>query len=210
MDKEIFDKFSKFINENKAKRKFVQTVELAINFKGLDFSNQANRLNMEIVLPKSKGKITNVVVFADKRDITEKAKQLGAKEIISSNAIPSIANDKIKRNELLLNDLLAESGLMPVIAKNLGQFLGPRNKMPKPLIGNIENVFKNLSSSITLKSKGKYLPTIHCVVGTENMDVKDIADNIDAILNSVSKKLGKQTIKSVYTKLTMSNALKLI
>lgn len=210
MEKDIFDKLNKFITENKSKRKFIQSVELAINFKGIDFSNQLNRINMEIILPKSKGKITNIVVFADKKDISEKALQYGAKQIINSNEIPSIANDKIKRNELLSYNLLAEPGLMPIIAKNLGQFLGPRNKMPKPLIGNIEKIIKDLSSSIILKNKGKYLPTIHCVVGSENMDAKDIAENIDSILNNLSKKIGKQNIKSVYTKLTMSSSLKLI
>ena len=161
MEKEIINKLEKFINENKSKRKFTQSVELAINFKGIDFANQLNRINIQVILPKSKGKTTSILVFADKKEISEKVLQLGAKQIINSNEIPSIANDKIKRNELLSYDLLAEPGLMPIIAKNLGQFLGPRNKMPKPLIGNIEMIIKDLSSSIILKSKGKYLPTLH-------------------------------------------------
>lgn len=210
MDKEIIDKLEKFIDENKSKRKFIQSVELAINFKGIDFANQLNRINMEVILPKSKGKITSIVVFSDKTEISEKVLQLGAKKIISSSEIPSIANDKIKRTELLSYNLLAEPSLMPIIAKNLGQFLGPRSKMPKPLIGNIETIIKDLSSSIILKSKGKYLPTLHCVVGNEKMDVKDISENIDAVLNNLLKQIGKQNIKSVYTKLTMSNALKLM
>ncbi len=210
MEKEIINKLEKFINENKSKRKFIQSVELAINFKGIDFANQLNRINIQVILPKSKGKITSIIVFTDKTEISEKVLKLGAKQIINSSEIPSIANDKVKRNKLLSYNLLAEPSLMPIIAKNLGQFLGPRNKMPKPLIGNIETIIKDLSSSITLKSKGKYLPTLHCVVGSENMSVKDISENIDAVLNNLLDQIGKQNIKSVYTKLTMSNALKLM
>ena len=210
MEAKTLEALEKFISDNKSKRKFTQSVELAINFKGIDFSNQQNRLNLDVTLPKGKGKSTNIIVFADKRDISEKARTLGAKQVIPSQEIPSISNDKVKRNELLKYDLLAEPGLMPIIAKNLGQFLGPRNKMPKPIIGDMEKLFQNLSGSITLKSKGKYLPTIHCVVGNETMPVNDIAENIDSVVNALVKKVGKPAIKSVYTKLTMSSAIKLM
>ncbi len=210
MEQKTLDILDKFITDNKAKRKFTQSVELAINFKGIDFSNQQNRLNLDVVLPKGKGKVTNLIVFTDKRDVSDKAMSLGAKQIISSAEIPSLSNDKIKRNELIDYTLLAEPSLMPIIAKNLGQFLGPRNKMPKPIIGDMEKMFQSLSSSITLKNKGKYLPTIHCVVGNETMSINDIAANIDSVINALIKKLGKPSIKSIYTKLTMSNAVKLM
>ncbi|MCL4381197.1 MAG: 50S ribosomal protein L1 [Candidatus Marsarchaeota archaeon] len=210
MEAKALEALDKFISDNKSKRKFTQSVELAVNFKGIDFSNQQNRLNLDVLLPKGKGKSTNIIVFADKRDVSEKARSLGAKQVISSAEVPQISSDKVKRNELLEYDLLAEPSLMPIIAKNLGQFLGPRNKMPKPIIGDMEKLFQNLSGSITLKSKGKYLPTIHCVVGNEAMAVQDIAENIDSVVNALVKKIGKPSIKSVYTKLTMSSAIKLM
>ena len=50
-----YAEFEKFIEENKGKRKFEQSVELAINFKGVDFSKQANRLSLDILLPNGKG-----------------------------------------------------------------------------------------------------------------------------------------------------------
>jgi large subunit ribosomal protein L1 len=210
MEKETFDKFSAFIQENKGKRKFVQSVELAINFTGMDMSKQDNKLNLEIKMPNPKGKTHNVIVFADDKNIASKAQASGAK-IIAGADIPSIATDKIKLNELLNGELLAQPSLMPVVAKSLGQILGPRNKMPKPLIGtDIGGAVEGTARSVYLRTKGKNLPTVHCMVATENMDPSAISANIDEVINAVIKRAGKQHIKSVYTKLTMSKPMKLM
>jgi large subunit ribosomal protein L1 len=210
MEKETLDKFNAFIEENKGKRKFSQSVELAINFTGMDMSKQDNRLNMEIKLPNPKGKQHNVIVFADDKEVISKAQEAGAK-VIQGSAIQSIPNDKEKLNELLQGELLAQPSLMPQIARALGQILGPRNKMPKPLIGSdIGKTIADTAKSVYLRSKGKYLPTIHCMVATENMDVKAISANIDEVVNAVMKKVGKQHIKSVYAKLTMSKPIKIM
>ena len=48
---------------------------------------------------------------------------------------------------------------MPQIAKAFGPFLGPRNKMPKPLMDtDVAKVIRESSKSISIRSKGKYLP----------------------------------------------------
>jgi ribosomal protein L1 len=50
-----YQEFEKFIDENRNQRKFEQSVELAINFRGIDFSKQANRLNVQVLLPNGRG-----------------------------------------------------------------------------------------------------------------------------------------------------------
>jgi large subunit ribosomal protein L1 len=210
MDKESLDKFNAFIEENKGKRKFNQSVELAINFMGIDMSKQDNRLNLEIKLPNPKGKSHDVIVFADDKSIAERAKASGAK-IIPSSEIAAISSDKIKLNELLNGELLAQPSLMPQIAKALGQVLGPRNKMPRPLIGtDINKAVEDTARSVYIRSKGKYLPTVHCMVATESMDIGAIAANIDEVVASVTKRIGRDHIKSVYAKLTMSKPIRII
>ena len=82
MEKETLDKVSAFIAENKGSRKFTQSVELAINFTGIDMSKQANRLNMEVKLPNGKGKAQKVMVFADDKNMVAKATAAGA-QIVS-------------------------------------------------------------------------------------------------------------------------------
>ncbi len=210
MEKETFDKFSAFIQENKGKRKFNQSVELAINFFGIDMSKQDNRLNLEIKLPNPKGKQHAVIVFADDNNIASKAQASGAK-VIKGSEIQSISSDKLKINELLQSELLAQPSLMPQIAKTLGQILGPRNKMPRPLMGtDITMAVEDTARSVYIRSKGKYLPTVHCMVATENMDVNAISANIDEVVNAVVKRIGKQHIRSVYAKLTMSKPIKIV
>lgn len=210
MEKETLDKFNAFIQENKGKRKFNQSVELAINFTGIDMSKQDNRLNLEVKLPNGKGKQHKVIIFADDKNIAGKAQAAGA-TVIPSSELPTISTDKTRMNELLQSELLAQPSLMPQIARALGQFLGPRNKMPRPLIGvDVSNAVQDTVKSVYLRNKGKYLPTVHCMIGTESMDVNAISANIDEVVNAVIKKVGKQHIKSVYAKLTMSSPIKIL
>ncbi len=210
MEKETFEKFSYFISENKGKRKFSQSVELAINFTGIDTSKQDNRLNLEIKLPNPKGKKHSVIVFADNKSIASAAQESGAK-VIPSSELDSITTNKQMLNELLQSELLSEPSMMPQIARRLGQFLGPRNKMPRPLIGTeISKAVEDTARSVFIRSKGKYLPTVHCMVATESMDPHAIAANIDEVVNAVIRKVGKDHIKSVYAKLTMSGPMRIV
>jgi len=211
MDKETLDKFSVFIQENKGKRKFNQSVELAINFTGYDTAKQDNRINLEVKMPNTKGRVHNkVVVFADDKAIVGKAEAAGAK-IVPSAQLSSVATDKAFLSELLQSEIFAQPSLMPQIARALGQFLGPRNRMPRPLLGlDVQKAVEDTGRSVFLRSKGKYLPTVHCMVATENMDVNQIAANIDEVVNAVVKKVGKEHIRSVYAKLTMSKPMKIM
>ena len=210
MEQDKLDKLKAFIEANRGKRKFAQSVELAINFTGINFGKAENRLNLEIRLPYGRGKSGAAIVFADDKSLSEKAVQAGA-SVISSSELAALSSDKARLAGLLKSELLAQPSLMPQIARNLGQFLGPRNKMPKPILGmDIATVIKDISNSVYIRSKGKYLPTVHCIAGKENMDIPNIAGNIDQIVTSISKKVGKQNVKSVYVKLTMSEPMRLI
>lgn len=203
-----FEQFSSFIAENKGQRKFKQTVELALNFKGIDFSKQENKLNVEVALPHSKGKVKKIAVFATEKSFIDEAARNGI-EVIDGNTLPSIAADNARLMSLTTYELVAQPNLMPAIAKNLGQFLGPRNKMPKPLIGvSLANIATELNKRISIRNRGKNLPTVHCIIGTEDMDAKQIYENASEVVNSVTKKLGNAHIRSVYVKLTMSKPLR--
>ena len=207
---EDLEKLTKFIETNKGKRKFKQTVELAINFKGIDLSKQDNKISIDVMLPYGKGKTKKIAVFSSDSAISEEARK-NSMEVIDGAEIDAIAKDSKRLNTLLEYDLIAQPQLMPAIAKSLGQFLGPKNKMPKPLIGmSLKTMSSDLTKKITLKNKGKNVPTIHCVVGTEDMQVSEIYDNIKEIVNNINKKLGGNHIRSLYVKLTMSEPLRFI
>ncbi len=205
------DEFSKFMAENKGQRKFKQSVELAINFKGIDFTKQDNRLNIEIMLPNGKGKTRKMLVFATERNILDDARKNDI-TIIDGAEIPRIATDQARMNSLLEYDMFAQPNLMPTIAKALGQFLGPRNSMPKPLlsVSSLNTLAGEASKRITIRSRGKYLPTVHTVVGSEDMEPKKVYDNINEVLNKIKAKVGQNNVRSAYVKLTMSKPMKVM
>ena len=210
MEEEQKKKVEELLKSNKGKRKFFQSVEISVNIKNVDFTKNANRLNLEIKLPNGTGKTTKTAVFANDPSMVSEAKNNGAM-IIGSSDLTGIAEDKVKLNDLLNYNLLAQPSMMPEIAKALGQFLGPKNKMPRPLIGvNVGEIIKGSSNSIFIKSKGKYLPTVNCLIGKEDMEPKKIDENVDAVIDNLAKKVGRQNIKSVYVKLTMSSPVKLL
>ena len=83
--------------------------------------------------------------------------------------------------------------------------------MPKPLIGQeVDKAVADITKSIYIRSKGKYLPTVHCIVGNESMEANKIAANIDEVIGAVVRKVGKPHVKSVYMKLTMSKPMRIV
>jgi large subunit ribosomal protein L1 len=205
-----FEEFAKFIAEQKGKRKFKQSVELAVNFTGIDFSKQDNRINLDIMLPNENGKVKSIAVFATDKEIIEKARKNGI-EVINGDSVESMGKDSAKLTSLLKYTIFAQPNLMPSIAKSMGQFLGPRNHMPKPLLGNINfaEMVEQIGRQVSLKSRGKYLPTVHCTIGKEDMDPEKLYENANEVVGIVSKKVGQNRMKSVYVKLTMSPAYKI-
>jgi large subunit ribosomal protein L1 len=188
--------------EDKGKRNFVQTVEMIINFKNVDFSKQENRVNLNVFLPNGLGKEREVVIFSDSLE----AKKYG--RVITSKEIETLSKNKKELEKLKNAVLLADPKLIPTVLKYLGQYLGPRGKIPKVITRSIEEEIKEAKSSVKLQSKGKYLPTLQCAIGSEVMSVDQLTENAKKVLEEVSAKIPKGSIKSIYFKLTMGKAVK--
>jgi large subunit ribosomal protein L1 len=189
--------------EEKGKRKFTQTVDLGINFQNVDFSKQENRLNLEVLLPKGTGKAVKIAVFADGQTALD-AKNAKADLVLPGDDIPKLKGDQAKLKSLLEYEFLAETKLMAVVGKHLGQFLGTRGKLPKPLMGgSVADIIERARRTVRVKSKGKFLPVVHVRVGTESMPPEDIIENVETVFEKVKGKVGEHGIKSVYVKLTM-------
>ena len=193
----------------KTDKKFVQSVDLAINFRDIDFKKAENRLNVEVILP-FEPKPTPVAVFADGQ-LGLDAKKAGAELVIPSAEIELVAKDKKKQKEILGYALLAAPALMIAIGKALGQLLGTKGKLPKPIPPNasLATLISNSKKLIVVKSKGKFLPSVHCLVGKENAPPNHIVENIVAILEAVEKKVSEQNIKTVFVKTTMGKPVKI-
>ena len=86
--------------EEKGKRKFTQSVEFIVNFKGVDFTKQDARLNLSIPLPNGTGKKLGLAVFADGQ-LGMDAKKMGADVVMSGAEIPELAKDKVNITDML-------------------------------------------------------------------------------------------------------------
>lgn len=197
--------------EDKGKRKFTQSVEFIVNFSGVDFSKQDKRLNLPIVLPNGTGKTMKVAVFAEGQMAMD-AKNAGADIVMSGDEIPDLAKDTPKLRKLMKDHVFfAQPNLMMQVGKHLGQVMGTRDKLPKPIVGgNISRLSEEAKKTVKIKTKGKYLPVLACLVGNENMEPEKVAENILEVYESVSNAVGKQYIKSAYVKLTMGKPIKVI
>lgn len=196
--------------ETKGSRKFTQSVELALNFQGVDFSKPDKRVNLEVLLPKGRGKTVGVIVFAESQMALD-AKKAGY-EVHPGSEIEKLAGDRPRLKKLSQeNVFLAQPSLMMLVGKHLGQFLGPRDNLPKPLVGaDIKTLGERSRNSVRLRNKGKNLPTLQCVVGSELLSPEDVADNVSAVVDAIEAKTGSGTVKSAFVKLTMGKPVRII
>ncbi len=192
-------------------RKFKESVELAINLKDIDLKIPKNRIEEEILLPNGRGKEIKIGVFGS-GELAVKAKK-AADTVIQPEQIEEFADDKRAARKLANNHtfFIAEAPLMPTIGKRLGVFLGPRGKMPKPVPPSADPapMIKNLRNTVKMRSKEN--KTFHTMVGTKDMGVEKLAQNIDAVLNRLVSKLerGDMNIASIYVKTTMGPPVRL-
>jgi len=216
MKKELLEKA---IGEAKAKakkRNFVETVEIMINFKNVDFKRPENRIEVSVTLPKGRGKPVKIALFADKALAAEAKKANVVDKIITKEEIQSMDKKTAKKLAKEFDFFLAEPSLMPLIGKTLGVVLGPRRKMPRPVPPNvkaIEAIVKGLRNTVVVSNKkGKYMPVVHAPIGTVEMSDADLAENGMAVYTAVIKKLpaGEQNVRSVYVKTTMGPAVRVI
>jgi large subunit ribosomal protein L1 len=198
--------------DERPQRKFVETVELAINLKDVDLAVPANRIDEEVQLPHGRGKPIKVGVFAS-GELAVRAKPV-ADVVIPPEEIEKIAGDK-RRAKRLANQtdfFLSEAPLMPTIGRRLGVVLGPRGKMPKPIAPGADPkpIVETMRTTVRVRSRDK--PTFHAPIGSTSMTAEQIAENADAVIKRITTRLarGKLNIHSVYVKTTMGKAERML
>lgn len=210
MDKRKLTEGLAKVLEEKGKRNFKQSVELIVSMRSIDFSKTENRLNLDIVLPKGKGgKEPKIAVIAEE-EIAAKAKRAGAELTIAPNELATYAQPSKLKELAFYYILLAQPNLMGQVAKNLGQYLGPRGKLPRPIIGEVGELMDRTKRSVRIVSKGKYMPTAQSLVGTEIMSQEDLLDNIDAVYEAIKSRVSEGNIKGVFLKLTMGKPVRVM
>lgn len=204
----------KKIRETSPKRKFTQSVELMINFTGLDMRKPQNQVYVKVDLPFSTGKGSGKILVFAKSDEFVNGLKNKVNKIIEEKDLEALSKDKAKIAEVMTYDgVFAEGPVMLSVARFLGQQLAPKGKMPKPIVNltSFDEVLAKAKTQITVTNKkGKFMPVVQAVVGKETMKDEEIAANMvaiyDIVMNSLPQK--KQNIKNAYVKLSMGPTIK--
>jgi len=205
---QLIDVIKKVKAETK-QRKFTQAIELIINFKDIDVK-KGFALNEIVQLPKTSSPATVCVMATG--DMGRKAKEANADAVIGTAELDKFATNKRESRKFInkYDFFLADTKVMPLVGKTLGQFLGPRGKMPTPVPFDapIESFLQRFRSSIKLRTRASL--SISCKIGDESMEDTDLAINAHAVLSAIEKKLpnGEKNIKKIMIKTSMGKPVK--
>jgi len=207
-------KLEEMINQAKTstkQRKFKQSIEMIIVFKDIDVK-KGFALNEVVQLPKTSSPATVCIMATG--DMGQKAREAKADAVVGSEELDRFAANKRASRKFInkYDFFLADTQIMPVVGKVLGQLLGPRGKMPTPVPFNasIESFLQRFRSSIKVRSRASL--AMSCKIGDESMENADLAINAHAVLSAVEKKLpsGEKNLKRVIIKTTMGKPVKQI
>jgi large subunit ribosomal protein L1 len=142
-----------------------------------------------------------------------KAKDAKADKVLDNAEIDDLAKNKRETRKLInkYDFFLADTKLMPIVGKSLGQLLGPRGKMPTPVPFNapIESFLERFRHSIRVRVKNSL--SLSCKIGDETMDDNDLASNAMTVIHAIEKKLpnGDKNFKKFMIKTTMGKPIKI-
>lgn len=205
MNQKILEAVKKAKEDSKP-RNFTQSVDVVINIKDLDMKKPENRIDEEVFLPQGRGKDVRIAFIAD-GELALQAKNAGADLVITKSNLEDLGKNRkeAKRMANQYNFFVAQADLMPLVGRFLGPVLGPRKKMPKPVPANAkpDPIIDRLKNTVNVRIKNQ--PVIQALVGSQQMDDEQIAENIETILVVLDRNLekGRSQIKSMYVKTSM-------
>ena len=201
---------------DETKRNFTQSIDLAINLKEINVDKEEGKLEEFVVLPAGRATPAKVCALIGV-ELKSQAEKLCDLTILSDDFVKWEEKRKCRNLARDYDFFIGQANIMPLIAKSLGRYLGPKAKMPSPKAGhilppkiNIEPLIKNLKNSIKIAIKKA--PVIHCSVGDEKMSDENLTENIIAVLERVKSKLpnGQHNIKNIIIKKTMGKSVKVV
>jgi large subunit ribosomal protein L1 len=162
--------------------KFDETVEVAMRL-GVDPKHADQMVRGTVVLPHGLGKSKRVIVLASGDKIRE-ARDAGADEVGGEEIV-----QKIQGGWLDFEAVIATPDMMKSVGK-LGKILGPRGLMPNPKTGTVTlDVARAVKEVKAGKIEFRVDKTgiIHCPVGKASFAAEKLAENAQALIQSVLK-----------------------
>ena len=192
-------------------RKFVESVEFSFTIKDVDLKNPSNRIQEEIRLPNGRGKDISIAMFAS-GEMATKAKNAGV-DVLDPATIEDLGGNRQRARKIAqkYDFFLSEVPHMGSIGRFLGQVLGPRGKMPRPVppVMDVASLSNGLRSTSLIRSRDKI--TFHGPVGSRSQTIEELTENAMAVWTRVMSRLerGHNNIRSCYVKTSMGPSIKI-
>lgn len=192
------------------KRNFTQSAELTLILKDIDVKKGFS-VNEVVNLPNKVTKTSSICVFAS-GDMGTRAKKAEVDRIIEPEELDRLGTNKKDARKVVkaYDFFLADTSLMSSVGRSLGQFMGPKGKMPSPIAygAPIENIADRFRGSVRARSKNQL--NISAKIGDEKMEDEQILGNAVAVISAIEKKLpqGDKNIRNAIIKFTMSKPSK--
>lgn len=187
-----------------ATTKFDPTVELHGRL-GVDPRHADQQVREVVVLPHGLGKSVRVLVFAEGEDATI-AQEAGADVIADDEVIKKIQDGWVEF------DVAIATPRMMGKAGRLGRVLGPRGLMPNPKAGTVvpgadlPRVIEE-SKAGRVEFRVDKTGNIHAPFGKASFSAENLADNLNALLESLNR-ARPAAVKGTYIRrLTVANAM---
>ena len=192
-------------------RKFPESVEAIITFKEVDPKKNDLNINETVYLPHP-GSHKASICFIGSGDLLLRARNAGADGVLEPSQLENYAGNKRDAKNLAnrYDFFLAETALMSRIGKVLGTVLGPRGKIPTPVPPNapIEGIIGRTRTAVRVRSRASL--AVGAKVGDRKLSDSDLADNIQAMVQAVQRKLpnGDRNIRSIIVKTSMGKPVR--
>lgn len=185
-----------------AKAKFDETVDISINL-GVDPRHADQMVRGTVNLPNGTGKSVRVGVFARGAKADE-ATAAGADIVGAEDLMEAVQAGKID-----FDRCIATPDMMPIVGR-LGKVLGPRNLMPNPKVGtvtmDVEAAVKNAKGG-EVQFRAEKAGVIHAGVGKASFGEAELAQNIQAFIDAVSKAKPSGTKGAYMKKIAVSTTM---
>jgi large subunit ribosomal protein L1 len=188
--------------KNNANAKFDETVDISINL-GVDPRHADQMVRGTVNLPNGTGKTVRVGVFARGAKADE-ATAAGADVVGAEDLMEAVQAGKID-----FDRCIATPDMMPIVGR-LGKVLGPRNLMPNPKVGtvtmDIEAAVKNAKGG-EVQFRVEKAGVVHAGVGKASFGETELAQNIQAFIDAVSKAKPSGTKGAYMKKIAVSTTM---
>jgi large subunit ribosomal protein L1 len=191
------------------KRNFDQSIDLTIVLKDIDVKKGFS-FNEVVHLPNKLSRQATICVVTS-GEMGTRARRAEADRIIEVEELDRIGTNKKEAKKLArsYDFFVSDTSLMSTVGRSLGQFLGPKGKMPTPIPygAPIESILTRLRSSVRVRVRNQL--NVSTKIGDEKMDDRQLIQNASAILSIVEKKLpqGDKNIRNTFVKFTMGDAI---